>query len=255
MSRAVVFFDLDGTLLTSDNQILPSSVSAIHELENNDIIPVICTGRNIKEIQNIVTITGMSTVITENGSYIKHHQTIHIENIRKKIIKELVDEATRLGDAVGFRNATSTAVTRMNKYTKNCYGGYFRWSKADPIYYLKHPVNFLNVFTDGDDVDRYHRDFKDKLHIVQNDPNVLDISRAGITKASGIRDVMYDFHLDQIPTFAFGDGKNDISMFKEVNHPIAMGNADDRCKASAEFVTDSNDNNGIAHGLKHFGLI
>ena len=255
MCRAVVFFDLDGTLLTSDDQILPSSVSAIHELQNRQVDPVICTGRNINEIQSIIEITGINTLITENGSYIKHHQTIRIENIRKRVVKELVEKANEFGDAVGFRNAIRVAVTKINRYTRSCYGGYFKWAKVDPYYYLKHPVNFLNVFTDGNDVDDYRKSFRGKLDITQNDPHVLDINRAGVSKATGIQDVLDDFHLTGLPTYAFGDGYNDIPMFEEVDHSIAMANADAQCKHFASYVTDSNDNNGIVNALKHYRLI
>lgn len=249
------FFDLDGTLLTDDQQILPSSVSAIHTLQANHIVPVICTGRNMKEIQSIIEITGIDTLITENGSYIKHHQTIRIENIRKKVIKELVDMANKLGDAVGFRNAINVAVTKINKYTRKCYGGYFKWAKVDPYFYLKSPINFLNVFTDGSDVQQYRNAFAGKLSITHNDPHVLDINRYGVSKATGIQDVLNDFHWTHLPTYCFGDAANDVPMFKKVKHSIAMANADDECKQEAEYVTDSNNDNGIAHALHHFNLI
>ncbi|XIF20013.1 MAG: Cof-type HAD-IIB family hydrolase [Acetilactobacillus jinshanensis] len=218
-------------------------------------MPVICTGRNIKEIQSIIEITGIDTLITENGSYIKHHQTIRIENIRKKVIKELVDLANQLGDAVGFRNANGVAVTKINKYTRNCYGGYFKWAKVDPYYYLKKPINFLNVFTDGGDVQKYRDAFKDELAIIQNDPHVLDINRADVSKATGIQDVLTDFHWNGLPTYCFGDAYNDIPMFKKVQHSVAMANADDKCKQRADHVTDSNNDNGIAHGLRYYHLI
>ena len=246
---------MDGTLLSSDDQILPSSIAAIHQLQNNRVLPVICTGRNIKEIQNVIAITGIDTLITENGSYIKHHQTIRIENIRKKVIGQLVKKANQLGDVVGFRNANGTAITHINKFTRTCYGGYFRWSKVDPYYYLKRPINFLNVFTEGQDVGQYRKAFRNKLNIVHNDPHVLDISRFGVNKASGIRDVLNDFNFNHLPTYAFGDGYNDISMFKEVKHSIAMENADQECKQFAEYQTDSNDDNGIANALRRLRLI
>ncbi len=54
---------------------------------------------------------------------------------------------------------------------------------------------------------------------------------------------------------AFGDHYNDIDMLKGVGIGVAMGNAQDEVKAAADFVTKTNEKNGIYEGLKHFGLI
>ena len=54
---------------------------------------------------------------------------------------------------------------------------------------------------------------------------------------------------------AFGDGGNDIDMLKHVGYGVAMGNAADDVKQAADYVTTEIDNDGIAHALKHFGLI
>ncbi len=66
----------------------------------------------------------------------------------------------------------------------------------------------------------------------------------------------YVYHI--IPhenTFAFGDSANDLEMLAYVAHSIAMGNGTDKVKNTAEYVTRSVDEDGILHGLKHYGLI
>ena len=54
---------------------------------------------------------------------------------------------------------------------------------------------------------------------------------------------------------AFGDGGNDISMLRHAGTGVAMGNASDAVKQSADYVTDDIDNDGIAKALKHLGLL
>ncbi|MBC6973113.1 HAD hydrolase family protein [Bacillus sp. Xin] len=49
---------------------------------------------------------------------------------------------------------------------------------------------------------------------------------------------------------AFGDDWNDIGLFKECGYPIAMGNAISELKELACYVTNSNDNDGVAHILE-----
>jgi len=50
---------------------------------------------------------------------------------------------------------------------------------------------------------------------------------------------------------AFGDSPNDLSMFETVGFAVAMGNATDEIKHAADFVTETNDNLGVARALEH----
>ena len=54
---------------------------------------------------------------------------------------------------------------------------------------------------------------------------------------------------------AFGDGDNDVDMLEYVKIGVAMGNAAEKTKAAADYVTASQDDQGIPKALKHFGLI
>lgn len=51
---------------------------------------------------------------------------------------------------------------------------------------------------------------------------------------------------------AFGDEKNDISMFDIVGTAVAMGNGSQEAKDHADYITSSNDNDGIAKALDKF---
>lgn len=54
---------------------------------------------------------------------------------------------------------------------------------------------------------------------------------------------------------AFGDGENDLPMFRAVGHAVAMGNAWDTVKAEAELVTTSVDEDGIWNACRELGLV
>lgn len=54
---------------------------------------------------------------------------------------------------------------------------------------------------------------------------------------------------------AFGDHYNDIEMLKGVGIGVAMGNAKNEVKQVADFVTNTNEKNGIYEALKQYGLI
>ena len=58
-----------------------------------------------------------------------------------------------------------------------------------------------------------------------------------------------------VPTYAFGDGPNDLEMFQEVDYAIAMGNSCEPLKECAHYVTDAIHEDGIYNALRYLKLI
>jgi hydroxymethylpyrimidine pyrophosphatase-like HAD family hydrolase len=100
-----------------------------------------------------------------------------------------------------------------------------------------------------------YREVFPELTFIRNTFYCVDVFNKGGSKGNGINELLRTKGFYDVPTYAFGDGMNDFEMFLTVDHPIAMGNAVDELKAQAEFVTDTNNNDGIAKALHKFGLI
>lgn len=74
-------------------------------------------------------------------------------------------------------------------------------------------------------------------------------------KPEGIKKICEHYGIKQEEIMAFGDGENDCQMLKYAKIGIAMGNASEKVKSCADYVTDDVDENGIENALKHFGII
>ncbi|MCZ3011402.1 HAD hydrolase family protein, partial [Acinetobacter baumannii] len=61
--------------------------------------------------------------------------------------------------------------------------------------------------------------------------------------------------LESVPTYAFGDGPNDLEMFQVADYSVAMGNGIAALKERASFISASNIDGGIVKGLDYFNLI
>lgn len=85
-----------------------------------------------------------------------------------------------------------------------------------------------------------------------NDSVVITSKMA--TKANALRKFGEHFNIDISDIVAFGDDTNDIDMIKTAGTGVAMGNAIEELKAVADFVCDTNDNDGIAKWINHFLL-
>jgi hypothetical protein len=90
-------------------------------------------------------------------------------------------------------------------------------------------------------------DFK----LLESQENILDIIPSHSSKGEGIKYVAKLLSLNLDKTLAFGDADNDIPMLEVVKHSVAMGNAVEELKSIATYVTDNNDEDGIANFIKN----
>lgn len=91
------------------------------------------------------------------------------------------------------------------------------------------------------------------LPTVRYTPNCLFIEPDD--KYPGIVKMMEHFNAPIEEVVVFGDGMNDIKMFRKERTSIAMGNAKEALKEKATFVTKDSDKQGIEYACKYFGWI
>ena len=73
----------------------------------------------------------------------------------------------------------------------------------------------------------------------------IEVNHASVDKGKAILYLMDLLNIDNQNVICFGDSANDHSMFRILENSIAMKNADDKTKALAKYVTDTNDEDGI----------
>lgn len=255
MPKAIVFFDLDGTLLADDKSVSQDNLAALQALRANDVLPVIATGRNIFEIQYVLDQTGIDAIVSANGSYVIYRgKKLAAATIPVSLIEAFNAFAKQQGDPVAWYNATSFGLSGTNADTMENYRLLKLHPDLDPTWYQQHDSNFMFVFN-RDKEALYQREFAGQLDLVRNNARGLDTMLAGVSKSTGIQHLVEDAGLTGIPTYGFGDALNDIPMLKLVDHPVVMGNGDAQMKKLAEFVTTSNMAGGIRRGLAHYGLV
>lgn len=88
------------------------------------------------------------------------------------------------------------------------------------------------------------------LTVVQTAAFYLEVIPSVINKGQGIRDICRVLGISPAEVIAFGDAQNDIPMLQEAGMGVAMGNASDAVKAAADYVTLSNNEDGIAAALE-----
>lgn len=94
----------------------------------------------------------------------------------------------------------------------------------------------------------------DKMDIFRSAPFFLELVPKGIDKAKSLTRLLAKINLTPSDMIAFGDGYNDLSMLKLAGMGVAMENAAPEVRAEADYVTLSNEEDGIAAALEHFGM-
>ena len=92
------------------------------------------------------------------------------------------------------------------------------------------------------------------LTVTSSIGNNLEINHMEATKGSGLSALADYLCLERDQVMAFGDGENDISMLKAAGMGVAMENASSIVKDSADTVTLSNDEDGVALAIEKFVL-
>ena len=253
-----IFFDIDGTLVSFEtHRIPPSARNAIKGLQQKGIKIFVATGRHTSAINNLGDIR-FDGYISINGGYctVENNKCIYKNHIPKSDIEALVDFQKKnpfpcliMEEEEMFINYHNRDVDHMLKMLD------FPKIKIRPLRESLYSdvLQVVSFFTEDRE--------KDIMAILPGCestrwyPLFTDIIPQGSHKGVGMDKILAYYNILPDETMAFGDGGNDMTMLRQAGTGIAMGNAEDKVKAIADYVTDTVDAHGIYKALKNFGVL
>ena len=90
---------------------------------------------------------------------------------------------------------------------------------------------------------------------MDNEGDMFEIYDERYNKGYGVKKLLEMLNISKEDSYAFGDGENDLEMFQEVKHGIAMGGYFEKLGEYAFDFTEDVQNEGITKGLEKLGLI
>lgn len=257
MKLDAAFFDLDGTIIIHPEKIiLDSTVESIRKLKEKGVKIICSTGRGITEIRRLeLENIPFDYFITLNGQLIldKDEKTIWenpFSGRHKEIIKNIFEK----------KNLPVMLVEKERMYI----------NYIDDIVKTVH----YNISTPLPEIGEYdgatlyqviaygEKEDVDALAALVPDSKAVYWTSLGIDlipsnggKETGIKALLDILSIDRKNTISFGDGDNDRSMLEYTQIGVAMANASDEVKKSADYVTLSCKEDGITAALRHFQLI
>lgn len=255
----IVFFDVDGTLLSEVDRSIPlSTKEAIEKLVERGIKVVVTTGRPYNLCQEFKTM-GIDTFISANGALITcNEKVIHKSVLSTETVQDVSAFAELNGHGVSYFTKLFTMngmgsdderVMRALKETLNL------TQYPEKMKSLSEEIYCICLYADDNEAQKFLDRFS-KLRFERFHGYVMNVlEETEVSKSAAIKKVLEHLNFCKSEAIAFGDGENDIDMLEYVGFGIAMENGGDTLKQKADFVTKKASEGGISYALKKFGVI
>lgn len=258
MNSKYFFFDIDNTIAVwPDSNIPDSTMEALHALRRNGHHVALNTGRIQMDAKRFAALADVHDFVADGGhSLTIEDQLIFMEGMeRDKCIAYL---EYLEGHHIPWAVTDSNTLSRITPYAR-ILDWHPDWDVfktiVDPTFDFHRVEHFFKIyafFLEGEEEKKNIQHFTKKL-IRYGEGCILF---EPMNKARGVTALM-DFYkeYDYSKAVVFGDGMNDLSMFKPEWFKIAMGNGRDELKARADYITDACDRDGIWKACRKFGWI
>ncbi|MCL2165287.1 MAG: Cof-type HAD-IIB family hydrolase [Oscillospiraceae bacterium] len=252
--------DLDGTLLDGQGLISDRTRKAVEEYHRRGGVFTLATGRMensaleyVRELNvraPIIAFNGGKIVSFEDGAVLSE-AALDVDKAMRayQVLRELKK------DFVIYRGAepyTAEITGVIEKYSKRI--------KAD-INIIEDPTDVINTSTMKilviDPKMEYDlllsamkAIFGDTLNCVCSDPEFFEILPENVSKGRGLEIIAESLGIPMEQVIAIGDHLNDISMLKVAGLGVAVRNAEEEVLAAADYITSSNDEDGVAEVIE-----
>lgn len=267
----LISIDMDGTLLNSQGKLSNENIFAIKNAINKGVKIVFTTGRGIRAIVEFINEVGLGNreeyAITNNGVSLYNTKTLKCLKanlVSGNDLKTLCNTGIELGAKLHIYdfNTEGCIVLEDNEFTQ-----FERKHIGMPVFI---EPNFCENIDDSkkvfkvlylgkeDKINEIQKNVPSFIHekfaVVRSLPVALELFHKECNKGNAVRDLANMFNISREEIISIGDQQNDFEMIKFAGLGVAMGNAIDEIKNVADYITDTNDNNGVAKVINEFVL-
>lgn len=269
MKYKFLALDLDGTLTNDKKEITPRTKEMLFKAQEEKGVKIIlASGRPAYGVAPLADEIGLAKfggyILAYNGGEIIDWQT------REVICRSLLDHDVlpylyRCANGNGF-----AIVTYENEFVltekpndeyvlKEALLNVMKIKKVDNfLEAVKHPITKCLIV--GEPVrlaeleKEMYAQLKDRMGVFRSEPYFLELVPKGIDKGKSLEALLERLGVVREELMAVGDGFNDLTMIKFAGMGVAMANAQEVVKENADFITLSNEEDGVAYAIEKFIL-
>ena len=264
----MLVLDVDGTLVGSDKQISENTRRAIIEAQKRGKTVAIASGRSIAGIRKTAANISLEQyggyVIAYNGTTVVNCKTgecIYNQMVPQEMVKPVYEAAKKAGVGIVVYNDNTKEMVSGN--------GLNEYIKADAMacdvtineaHDFVKAINFpFNKFLLSGapaymaEVEKImDKEFGDRMNVFRSDPFYVELLPRYVDKGVAVEKLVKHLEIPREKVICIGDSYNDMPMLRFAGMGVAMGNAQKEVKEMADYVTASNDEDGIVNVIDKF---
>lgn len=268
----LICIDLDGTLLNDNKEVSIENIKIIQEAIKKGVVICITTGRILKFVDKYNDILNISTpVIASNGSIIYYNnEEFEINSLTLEEILEIKKIASKYNVDV-YLNTDDSVI--CEKKIPSDYSYKVLNEKVIDKYKVKVIENypFEKLFSNGksnvvkaicinkndlEEIRKVRKELEEsvKFQVSSAEYEYCEINPKGVSKGGAVEKLAKKLNIEMDEVICIGDGGNDLEMLKKAGFSVAMKNGMISVKEIADYITESNNDNGVGKVIKDLVL-
>ena len=269
-SYKLLVVDIDGTLVGKDGNILAEDREALAQICGQGIKVSLSTGRAVQACSGVLQELALDGYhIFCDGALVyspSRRSEVYVQPLDRAVMKRAVEFARRNDISLDFYSKTQYFVERET-WSAIVHRDFFGIPPVivdfDTLCEREVIIKGGLVAISPQEVAKardFHREFADGLHFswvtTPSYPGVdfINVVAPGVTKGKALEALASHLGITLDGIIAVGDGNNDISLLSSAGLGIAMGNATERAKEVADYITLDVERGGIAAAIRKFLL-
>lgn len=267
MRPGLVASDIDGTLLGVDERVSPRTARSVAAVVAAEVPFVLVTGRPPRWVGPVAQDAGLSGfAVCANGAVlydIAADEVVwrrDIDPVRLGDLAGVVDRAlpgcTFAAERVGRSSSDDVApfvaeASYLHPWPNTDHSR-VAWSEVVARPAVKLLVRHSKM-TSAAMAEGVLALLGDEFSVTfSSNSGLVEIAEKGVTKATGLADVVERLDVPQDRVIAFGDMPNDVEMLRWAGHGVAMGNAHPEVREAADEITATHAEDGVAQVLERW---
>lgn len=270
----MIGLDLDGTVLTDDKVITEHTKKVIKEAVDQGVIVLPATGRPFHAIpRNVLEIPGIQYALTSNGARIVDMRTDEVVSETLLPYVDALDVITVVQKHGGylevFKAGKGYAEQRyfddLDLFGFSEASRYYTTTTRKPVPDMEEFMKELHMDVDkvqGLFIDEDNRlaaqkelEEMERFEVTHATSFNLEMMAKGVDKGIGLIKLGEKLGIRREEIMACGDGMNDYAMLETVGFAVAMGNAVPPLKEIADYITETNEEDGVAKAIEQYVLL
>ena len=264
----LIALDMDGTLLNEEKRVTERTKKAIQAARDKGVTVVIATGRPIdgvtRYLEELDMFTDKDYVLSYNGGLVlntKSREVICKIGLLGEDVNYLYNLSKELGVNIhAFSEKNGLVTPKNSKYTE--VEAEINNIKINEIDFntIESDESFIKIMMIDEPeilqnaVDNLPKEVYEKYTVVRSTPYFLEFLNKEVNKGTGVELLAKHLGVKREEIITMGDAGNDLHMIEYAGMGIAMGNAFEEVKAAANYITDTNEEDGVAKAIEKFVL-